>query len=58
MHVNSDDVYTHTELAKGHMLTNLTPPQQARVAQSVERTTLNRVVVGSSPTSGAFLLLF
>jgi hypothetical protein len=24
----------------------------ARLAQSVERTTLNRVVVGSSPTSG------
>ena len=26
---------------------------EARLAQSVERTTFNRVVVGSSPTSGA-----
>ena len=26
---------------------------QARLAQSVERTALNRVVVGSSPTAGA-----
>jgi hypothetical protein len=32
-------------------------PQQARLAQSVERTTLNRVVVGSSPTSGEYLFL-
>jgi hypothetical protein len=30
----------------------------ARLAQSVERTTLNRVVVGSIPTSGAFFLNF
>ena len=29
---------------------------EARVAQSVERTTLNRMVVGSSPTLGAILL--
>ena len=29
---------------------------RSRLAQSVERTTLNRVVVGSSPTSGAFFL--
>ena len=29
---------------------------QARLAQSAERTTLNRVVVGSSPTSGASVL--
>ena len=28
----------------------------ARLAQSAERTTLNRVVVGSSPTSGAVIL--
>jgi len=28
---------------------------EARVAQSVERTALNRMVVGSTPTSGAFL---
>jgi hypothetical protein len=27
---------------------------EARVAQPVERTALNRVVVGSIPTSGAF----
>ena len=30
--------------------------ESARVAQSVERTTLNRMVVGSSPTLGAILL--
>ena len=30
----------------------------ARLAQSVERQTLNLVVVGSSPTVGVFLLLF
>jgi hypothetical protein len=29
--------------------------RQARLAQSVERTALNRVVVGSSPTVGVFL---
>jgi hypothetical protein len=49
---------TDTQLAKAHLLANLVLSQQARVAQSVERTTLNRVVVGSSPTSGASLLLF
>lgn len=31
---------------------------QARLAQSVERTTLNRVVVGSSPTVGVCFSLF
>ena len=30
---------------------------RAELAQSVERTTLNRVVVGSIPTFGAFELL-
>ena len=28
----------------------------ARLAQSVERTTLNRVVVGSIPTSGVYFI--
>ena len=32
--------------------------EKARLAQSVERLALNQVVVGSSPTVGAFLLLF
>ena len=32
--------------------------QEAVVAQSVERTTLNRVVVGSIPTVGVVLCLF
>eukprot|EP00953_Heterococcus_sp_UTEX-ZZ885_P001197 1149-Heterococcus_DN1.PRE.1 len=31
---------TDTQLAKAHLLANLTLSQQARVAQSVERTTL------------------
>jgi hypothetical protein len=31
--------------------------RQARLAQSVERTALNRVVVGSSPTVGVLLFL-
>ena len=33
-----------------------TADQHARLAQSVERTTLNRVVGGSSPPSGVFFL--
>ena len=33
------------------------PVQQARLAQSVERKALNLVVVGSSPTGGAFVQL-
>ena len=32
--------------------------QEARLAQSVEHETLNLRVVGSSPTLGAYLLLF
>ena len=34
----------------------MTKPDRAELAQSVERTTLNRVVVGSIPTFGVSLM--
>ena len=37
--------------------THISLKATARVAQSVERTALNRMVVGSTPTLGAFFFL-
>ena len=39
------------------LLTCLSENQQAELAQSVERTTLNRVVVGSIPTFGVMMVM-
>ena len=43
-------------IAKGVLSPNVRQSSNALLAQLVERTTLNRVVVGSIPTQGAFFL--
>ena len=50
-------MYFCTYLYVDRRTTNTQTAKQAELAQSVERTTLNRVVVGSIPTFGGFQFL-